>query len=226
MVKVEPLTLPLDGARVPTVTAAVHHPDAVAGPGVLLAPGAGGDLDGEGLRALAVLFAGLGYPTVRVNLPHQEGGGRGAPRAERSVDAYRQLVEGARAAVAAPGPWIVGGKSYGGRVASMAVAAGMPAAGLVFYGYPLHPPGKPSVERADHLFKVEIPMLFLQGTRDDFAQVPLISDVCERLGPRATLELIEGGDHSFRVSKRASRSGDVMVDLADRIFQWVGGIRG
>ena len=102
---------------------------------------------------------------------------------------------------------MAGGKSFGGRMTSGAAAKSLPGVrGLVFLGFPLHPPGKPGTERADHLDSVEVPMLFLQGTRDQFAQLDLVTTVCRRLGPRATLHLIEDGDHSFNVPKRTGRS--------------------
>jgi predicted alpha/beta-hydrolase family hydrolase len=93
--------------------------------------------------------------------------------------------------------------------------------GLAFLGFPLHPPGKPSVSRAEHLYQVQVPMLFLQGTRDEFARLELITEVCEKLGPRATLHLMEEGDHSFKVPKRAGRTAEqVMAALADQIAQF------
>jgi predicted alpha/beta-hydrolase family hydrolase len=93
--------------------------------------------------------------------------------------------------------------------------------GLAFLGFPLHPPGRPGTSRADHLDRVDMPMLFLQGTRDDFARVDLITDVCEGLQPEATLHLIEGGDHSFGVLKRSGRTREeVLVELGDTMAQW------
>jgi predicted alpha/beta-hydrolase family hydrolase len=92
-----------------------------------------------------------------------------------------------------------GGKSMGGRIASMAAAEGMPAAGLVFLGYPLHPPGRPEKIRDAHLPDVPVPMLFLQGSRDTFARPDLLAGVLARLGPRAQHVEVAGGDHSFRV---------------------------
>jgi predicted alpha/beta-hydrolase family hydrolase len=116
------------------------------------------------------------------------------------------------------------GKSFGGRMASMAVAEGMPATGLVFLGYPLHPPGKPERIRDEHLDAIEVPMLFLQGTRDPFASIDLLNGVVERLGPRASIEWIHDADHSFNVRgmKRtprevgASLTGTVATFLRER----------
>lgn len=134
----------------------------------------------------------------------------------------REAVE--RAASEWPGLALVaGGKSFGGRMTSTAQAEQpLPGVrGLAFLGFPLHPPGKPSVSRAEHLHQVQVPMLFLQGTRDEFARLELISQVCEQLGPGATLHLIDEGDHSFKVPKRAGRTPEqVMAALADRIAEF------
>ena len=111
----------------------------------------------------------------------------------------------------------------GGRMTSGAAARQpLPGViGLVFLGFPLHPPKRPGDNRADHLRDVPLPMLFLQGTRDSLAELDLVTRVCERLGPRATLHVIEGGDHSFGVPKRLGRSEtDVMDEMADAIERW------
>src|SRR6266704_2799286 len=97
--------------------------------------------------------------------------------------------------------------------------------GLVFLGFPLHPPGRPGNERAEHLTQVQIPMLFLQGTRDDFADLKLLRPVVKRLGTRATLHLVDGGDHSFKVLKKPGRTeADVMTELVGAIVEWAAGI--
>jgi len=130
----------------------------------------------------------------------------------------------AAAAHAAPGlPLIAGGKSFGGRMTSQAQAhEPLPGVrGLVFLGFPLHAPGRPSTTRAEHLTSVDVPMLFLQGTRDEFAQLDLLHQVVKGLGERATLHLIEEGDHSFTVPKRTGKTeADVMSELADTIQEW------
>jgi len=95
--------------------------------------------------------------------------------------------------------------------------------GLVFFGFPLHPPGRPGTSRAEHLTSVDVPMLFLQGTRDEFAQLDLLQRVIASLGERATLHLIADGDHSFKVPKRTGKSeADVMNELADTFVEWTG----
>lgn len=180
---------------------------------MLLVPGAGGNLDGEGLTALAALFAALGHPTVRANLPHREAG-RPPPRAERSVEPYgRVLAAAGRAVPQAPAPWVLGGGSYGGRVATMAAAEGLRAAGIVCYGYPLHPPGRPDRLRVEHWPAVTVPLLFLQGDRDPFCDLDLLRAHLDRL-PQPTLHVVAGGDHVLRVTRRASPTGTASAPAA------------
>src|SRR5881396_2116770 len=142
-------------------------------------------------------------------------------------EAVRQAV--AEAARQHPGlPILAGGKSFGGRMTSQAQAhEPLPGVrGLVFLGFPLHAPGRPGTARAEHLTSVDVPMLFLQGTRDEFAQLDLLQGVVKGLGDRATLHLIEEGDHSFKVPKRTGKTeGDVMNELADTFLQWVNAAR-
>jgi len=120
-------------------------------------------------------------------------------------------------------PLLAGGKSFGGRMTSQAQAAEpLPGVrGLAFFGFPLHPPGKPDTARADHLDQVRIPSLFLQGSRDEFAQLDLLRPLVVRLGERATLHLIEGGDHSFKVKKSSGKTAqDVLQELAGVMRAW------
>jgi predicted alpha/beta-hydrolase family hydrolase len=121
-------------------------------------------------------------------------------------------------------PLFAGGKSFGGRMTSQAQAASpLPGVrGLVFLGFPLHPPGRPSVERADHLFEIKIPMLFLQGDRDEFAQLSLLEPLIKRLGSKATLKLFPDADHSFHVPARTGRNdSEVMAEMLDVIQKWM-----
>jgi uncharacterized protein len=227
MVNVRRVSLALTDAPVEAVTAAVHQPQRVSGPGVLLAPGAGGDLDGEGLVALAQVLSDLGLPTVRTNLPHRELGRRAAPRAEASVGVYRQILDAARHEVRGVRQWIVGGKSYGGRVASLAVADGLEALGLLFYGYPLHPPGKPEKLRVAHWPQIPVPSLFLQGDRDTFCELDLLHKHVRKLPRRATLHVVAGGDHSLKVTGAASPTGApaspaaTIASLREVIAAWI-----
>jgi predicted alpha/beta-hydrolase family hydrolase len=112
-------------------------------------------------------------------------------------------------------PLWAAGKSFGGRMASMAVAEGMPAAGLVYLGYPLHPPGKPEKLRDEHLYGLSLPMLFLQGTRDPFATPELLENVVSRIGAAAVLQWLEGGGHSFEVAGVKRSADQVGASLAE-----------
>ena len=161
-----------------------------------LAPGAGAPLNSPFLEGFATAARDLGLAVLRCNFPYQE-------RLPRLPDALPTLLATWHAASAVARERsgdravAVGGKSLGGRIASMAVAAGMPADALVFLGYPLHPPGDVTKIRDAHLDAIRVPMLFLQGTRDPFARPDLLRAVIDRLGDRATLVEIPGGDHSF-----------------------------
>ena len=147
-------------------------------------------------------------------------GRRPDPPAVAEARVREAVTEAARVA---PGlPLLAGGKSFGGRMTSGAQAREpLPGVrGLVFFGFPLHPPGRPGTARADHLDMVGIPMLFLQGTRDGFAGLDLLRPVVERLGARATLHLVEGGDHSFKTLRSGPSAGEVMERLCQAVAAW------
>jgi uncharacterized protein len=167
-------------------------------------------------------LAEQGIATLRYQFRYMEQRSRRPdPPAVAAATVRAAVVEAARLA---PGlPLVAGGKSFGGRMTSTAQAEEpLPGVrGLVFLGFPLHPPGRPDDKRAEHLARVTIPMLFLQGTRDEFADLELLRPVVKRLGDRATLHLVEGGDHSFKVPKKSAWSeGDVMGEVARAIVTW------
>ncbi len=188
----------------------------------VLAHGAGAGMRHHFLAQAADVFAGRGIATYRFEFPYMQAGKSRPDSPGVAESAVRKAV--AAAAHAAPGlPLIAGGKSFGGRMTSQAQAhEPLPGVrGLVFLGFPLHAPGKPGTSRAEHLTSVDVPMLFLQGTRDEFAQLDLLEQVVKGLGDRATLHLIADGDHSFRVPKLTGKSeADVMKELADTFQQW------
>ena len=188
----------------------------------VLAHGAGAGMRHPFLEAIARRLAERGIATLRYQFPYVER--RGQRPDPPAVAAATVGAAVAAAARAAPGlPLIAGGKSFGGRMTSTAQAAApLPGVrGLVFLGFPLHPPGRPGVERARHLADVRIPMLFLQGTRDEFADGTLLEPVITQLGALATLHRVDGGDHSFKVLKRTGRGeADVMTELVTAIDDW------
>jgi predicted alpha/beta-hydrolase family hydrolase len=170
------------------------------GPLLVLAHGAGNDLNSPILAGFAEGLAAAGVACLRFNFLYKERGRKAPDREPLLRDAWAAAFEEGRHR---GGPVWAGGKSLGGRIASMMVADGsLEAAGLVFVGYPLHPPGRHDRIRDQHLDDVKVPMLFLQGTADPFARWDLLRATVDRLGDRATLHPVEGGDHSFRVRGR------------------------
>jgi uncharacterized protein len=188
----------------------------------VLAHGAGAGMRHRFLESVSVSLADRGIGTLRYQFPYMEAGGR-RPDPPRVLQAAVRAATAKAAEVASQLPLIAGGKSLGGRMTSAAAAATpLPGVrGLVFLGFPLHPPGQPGTSRADHLDRVDIPMLFIQGTRDDFARLDLITDVTEELEPNATLHMVDDGDHSFGVLKRSGRApAEVLSEITDAIEQW------
>src|SRR6266850_2402459 len=195
---------------------------------LVLAHGAGAGMSHPFMEKLVEELAGVGVATLRYQFPYVEGRRR-VPDAPAVLTAT--VVAAVRAAAeAAPGlPLLAGGKSMGGRMTSQAAAQGPldGVRGLVFFGFPLHPPNQPGTKRADHLAKVAMPMLFLQGTRDTFADLELWRPVCTKLGSRATLHVIETADHSFHVLKKSGRGDpEVLRELAEEAASWAEGIEG
>jgi len=188
----------------------------------VLAHGAGAGMRHTFLESIAQRLAEGGIATLRYQFPYMER--RAGPPDPPAVAAATVRAAVTEAARVAPGlPLVAGGKSFGGRMTSTAQAeAPLPGVrGLLFLGFPLHPPGRPDDKRAEHLAQVRVPMLFLQGDRDEFADLTLLRPVVKRLGERATLHLIQGGDHSFKVLKSTGRTADqVMNDLAATAFSW------
>jgi predicted alpha/beta-hydrolase family hydrolase len=192
----------------------------------VLAHGAGAGMRHPFLESIAQRLAQRSIATLRYQFPYMEQRVRRPDLPAVAAATVRAAV--IEAAGVAPGlPLVAGGKSFGGRMTSTAQAeAPLPGVrGLVFLGFPLHPPGRPSDSRAEHLAQVQIPMLFLQGDRDDFADLKRLKPVVTRLGERATLHLAEGGDHSFHVLKRSGRTDvEVMAELVETIVAWTAGI--
>ena len=189
----------------------------------VLAHGAGAGMNHPFMAAVAQGLAARGVSTLRYEFPYME---RGSKRPDTPAIAHARVREAvAEAARRAPGlPLFAGGKSFGGRMTSQAQSAeAMPGVrGLVFFGFPLHAPGKPSDERATHLAQVKVPMLFLQGSRDEFATLDLLQPVVKKLGKLATLELFEDADHSFHVPARTGRKdADVREEMLEKAARWM-----
>ena len=188
---------------------------------LVFAHGAGAGIRHATIETFATSVARLGIGTLRFQFPYLEAG-------RRRPDPPAVLHRTVRAAVAHAAalrpelPRLAGGRSMGGRMASGADAIEpLDVAGFVFHAFPLHPPGKPATSRADHLSEVEKPMLFLNGTRDRLADPDLLAGVRDRLGARATLHLVQGGDHSLQVLKRSGRpQEDVDREVAEAVSEW------
>lgn len=187
----------------------------------VLAHGAGAGMRHPFLEKISGLLAAGGMATLRFQFPYLERGSSRTDSPDKCVATVRAAVRVARAE--APGLRLVaGGKSFGGRMTSTAQSRAPleDVAGLVFLGFPLHPPGNPGITRAEHLDLVRVPMLFLQGSRDEFAQPALLAQVVTRLKDRATLHEVAGGDHSFKVPKSQASEARVLQDLATTIVAW------
>ena len=208
------------GARMGRVSALLERPrDAWLL--YVLAHGAGAGMRHSFLGSISAALAARGVATLRYQFPYMEAGRRSPdPPAVAEATARAAVLQAAD--VAPDLPLIAGGKSFGGRMTSGAAASSLPGVkGLAFLGFPLHPPGKPGTSRADHLARVNLPMLFLQGSRDQFAQADLIAGVCQRLGTRATLHQVDGGDHSFGVPKSSGRgAAEVRDELVGTLVEW------
>src|SRR5262249_21908168 len=190
----------------------------------VLAHGAGAGMAHPFMAGVANGLAERGIATLRYQFPYMEHGSK-RPDAPKLAQATVRAAVG-EALQLLPGlPLVAGGKSFGGRMTSQAQAEiplpGVP--GLGFLGFPLHPPGRPSDQRAEHLFDVKIPMLFLQGTRDALADIHLMRQLAERLGPRATLKLFADADHSLHVPARTGRKdADIRSEMLDALASWLG----
>jgi uncharacterized protein len=189
----------------------------------VFAHGAGAGMTHPFMEAVAIGLAARDVATLRYQFPYME-------KASKRPDPPGIAQAAVRAAVAETGRHcadlrlIAGGKSFGGRMTSQAQAAAPLAGvhGLAFLGFPLHPAGKPSSDRARHLADVHVPMLFLQGTRDNLAELSLLEPVVDRIGPLASLHRVEGADHSFHVPARSGRKdSEVMDEILDTFANWI-----
>jgi predicted alpha/beta-hydrolase family hydrolase len=194
----------------------------------VFAHGAGAGMTHPFMEAVALGLGERGVATLRYQFPYME---KGSKRPDPPAIAQAAV----RAAVAEAGrrcgglPLVAGGKSFGGRMTSQAQASAPLAGvrGIAFLGFPLHPAGKPSSDRAKHLDDVRVPMLFVQGTRDSLAELSLLEPVVKSLGPSASLHRVEGADHSFHVPARSGRNDrEVMNEILDAFAAWIDAIPG
>ena len=219
----EPVTIALPNGA--TVSGLWQAP-AGATAALVLAHGAGAGMAHKHMAATADGLEALGVATLRYNFPYMEkGGSRVDPPPVAHATVRAAVAEAGRRAAGLP--LFAGGRSFGGRMTSQAQALeALPGVrGLVFFAFPLHPAGKPSVDRAPHLSDVKVPMLFLQGTNDALADLTLLKGVVAGLGDRATLELVEGADHSFHVPAKTGRKDpEVLAELLRKTAAWMANV--
>jgi hypothetical protein len=188
---------------------------------VVLGHGAGGNRRNPMLVALADALAGSGRAALLYDFPYSAKGLR-RPDPPAVLEATTREVGGVALAATGAVRIVHGGRSMGGRIASQVAAAGERADGLAFLGYPLHPPGQFEKRREAHLPKIDVPMLFVQGTRDAFAREDLLLALMERLGPTAELHRVADADHSFGVLRRSGRTPeDVLTEVRGALLAWL-----
>lgn len=223
----EKLTVDLDDNS--RVSALVYpaRAGATLGATLVLAHGAGADQQSEFMVTFARGLAARGFDVLTFNFPYMEAKRRLPDPADRLEACYRAALTTARTHPRlSANPLIVGGKSLGGRIASQVVArmedpAGFGLVGLVLLGYPLHPPGKPDQVRTAHLPRVRVPMLFLQGTRDNFGTPPEVRKALAQVGVSATIYAVLGGDHSFAIASGGALTQEtVYAAVQDEIARW------
>jgi uncharacterized protein len=192
----------------------------------VFAHGAGAGMTHPFMETFATGLGERGVASLRYQFPYMEKGSRRPDPPAIAQAAVRAAV--AEAGLSCPGlPLIAGGKSFGGRMTSQAQASAPLAGvrGLAFLGFPLHPAGKPSSDRAKHLAEVHVPMLFMQGTRDKLAELARMEPVVTSLGPSASLHLVREADHSFHVLARSGRNDrEVMKEILDTFSTWIGAV--
>ena len=223
----ESLRLPVDEGENTYVSAALDLPDGPAREvAVLLAHGAGAPLDSTFLRTMAADLCQRGLAVMRFHYPYME---RRAREGRTRPPDRRPVLEAVHRAAALHlrtrfprHRLVLAGKSLGGRIASLLAAKGEDCDGLVFFGYPLHPPRKPDKKRSEHFPAIAQPALFLQGTRDPLCDLELLAPALETFGGVATLRTIEGGDHSFEVLKRSGRTTEeAWAELGEHVDAWL-----
>src|SRR6202011_1847813 len=186
---------------------------------LVLAHGAGAGMNHSFMTAIANQLAADNVATFRYQFPYMEQR-RGVPDKQPLLTATVAAAVRIATPLAPDLPLFAGGKSMGGRMTSVAASEEKlePVRGLIFFGFPLQPPKRPSIKRAQHLQLVKLPMLFLQGTRDDLADLTLLRPICQALGPQTTLHIIEGADHSFHVLKRSGKTdSQVLAELSSTV---------
>jgi hypothetical protein len=216
----QPVTIAVDDAN--SVSGLLQAP-AKAHACYVMAHGAGAGMTHSFMASFASDLAERGIATLRYQFPYMERGSK-RPDSPKLAQATVRAAAGEASRRMPKAALFAGGKSFGGRMTSQAQAASpLPGVrGLVFVGFPLHPPGKPADERGAHLFDVQIPMLFLQGTRDEFAELNLLQNLVGKIGARASLKLFDDADHSFHAPARTGKKDpQIRAEMADAMVEWM-----
>jgi len=219
---VSELRIPTTGGSLSAAWDLPPHPRA----GIVLAPGSGSAFDHPGMEGLARALVDRGFAVLRFNFPYREAGRRLPDREPVLVDTWLEVFAWARERKEVRGlPLLAGGRSMGGRMASLAVArhgeGSFRPAGLVLFAYPLHPSRRPDRLRVEHLSSIGIPMLFISGTRDALCDVDRMNAALQPLRERAELVWLEGADHGFHVLRRSGRNDeDVQKEAARTAEHW------
>lgn len=190
---------------------------------LILAHGSGAGKDHEFMAGFALAAAELGVSVLRFNFPYMDAGKKFPDKAPTAVAVWQQVHSWAQQNIAGGLPIFTAGKSFGGRMASLAAAEGMNTSGLIFLGYPLHAPKKEDKLRDEHLYPLELPMLFLEGTKDPFANPKIMESVAAKL-PNATLRWFEGGSHSFKVARSGRTPAQDGAWLAPAAVDFIRGL--
>jgi uncharacterized protein len=222
---IEEFRVPCDaGTADGAVSARLYEAESKAAAWLILAPGAGAGHDHPFMVGFSAALAARGLHVVTFNFPYVERGRRVPDRNPALERAWEAVLHHVRASAGQDAALVAGGKSMGGRIASQVAARdvvpGAPC-GLVFLGYPLHPPGRPDQRRTAHWPRVAVPALFVQGSRDPFASPDELAADLPTFGGRPSLEIVEGGDHSFKVPGGAPRQRDVVTRIQDSVAGWV-----
>lgn len=208
------------------VSAMLYKPDG-AGYALVFAHGAGAPMKSKSMEQIAVGLSEAGIATLRFNFPYIEKGKK-VPDTKLVCIATIEAVVNKAAQLMPELPLFAGGKSFGGRMTSTAASEGKieNVKGIIFFGFPLHAPGRPSNDRAEHLYDVKQPMLFIQGTRDALASLDLLKPVIKKIGKKAELFIIQGADHSFHVSKENKMNDSEAVNLiCNEVKTWMKSIK-
>lgn len=203
-------------------TGAIYQPAAAAAQAVFVcAHGAGGHMADRGMERLAQALCERGFDLVRFNFLYRQAGSRRPDPMPRLLQCFDAVVARARAELGS-GRLIIGGRSMGGRVASMMAADGFACDGLLLFAYPLHPPGQPEKLRVAHLPQIQVPVLCINGTRDEFCTRELMEEALDSVRAPWTMHWLDGADHSFRVLKSSGRNeADVHSEVAAISARWL-----